>query len=195
MVARRPSGETRVYPAALNHHERQILAWSVLPAPLDPRILAKANEVARAIAEAIGLEGLLAVEMFLTNAGEILVNELAPRPHNSYHASERACVTSQFEQLTRAVCDLPLGDVDVVRPAAIVNLFGDLWPKDAAPDFSAALADPVVRLHLYGKRGARPGRKMGHLSATGASPAQALETVRKAGDRVGAATGALRHTL
>jgi 5-(carboxyamino)imidazole ribonucleotide synthase len=195
LVARRPAGDIRVYPAALNHHERQILAWSVIPAPLDSKIVTRASDIARGIAEAFQLEGLIAVELFLTTTGDLLVNELAPRPHNSYHASERACVTSQFEQLTRAVCDLPLGDIDVVRPAAIVNLFGDLWPKDAAPDFSAALADPVVRLHLYGKRGARAGRKMGHLSAVGGSPAQALEAVRQAGDRIGAATGALPHTL
>ena len=195
MVARRPSGETQVYPAALNHHERQILAWSVLPAPLDPRILAKANEVARAIAEAIGLEGLLAVEMFLTTKGEIIVNELAPRPHNSYHASERACVTSQFEQLTRAVCDLPLGDVSIVQPAAIVNLFGDLWPATGEPAFELALSDARVRLHLYGKRGARPGRKMGHLSAIGATYTEALQLARDAGHKIGARTEVLPQTL
>jgi 5-(carboxyamino)imidazole ribonucleotide synthase len=195
LVARSPSGEVCVYPAALNHHERQILAWSVIPAPLDPKILARAADIARGIAEAFHLEGLIAVELFLTATGDLLVNELAPRPHNSYHASERACVTSQFEQITRAVCDLPLGDASVVTPAAIVNLFGDLWPKDASPDFSQALRDPAVRLHLYGKRGARPGRKMGHLSAVGASPASALSIVRQAGERIGATTGALPHTL
>jgi 5-(carboxyamino)imidazole ribonucleotide synthase len=195
LVARRPSGDLTVYPAALNHHERHVLAWSVIPAPLDPGILTKASDIARGIAEAFHLEGLIAVELFLTAAGDLLVNELAPRPHNSYHASERACVTSQFEQITRAVCDLPLGDASIVRPAAIVNLFGDLWPADAAPDFSAALLDPGVRLHLYGKRGPRPGRKMGHLSAVGASPAAALAAARQAGDRIGASSGALPHTL
>src|SRR5204862_4267402 len=96
----------------------------------------RATEIGRRIAEQMQLAGLLAVEMFLTTAGEILVNELAPRPHNSFHATERACVTSQFEQLTRAVCDLPLGDVSVVRPAAIVNLFGDIW-REGARDFAA----------------------------------------------------------
>ncbi|HJQ20127.1 MAG TPA: ATP-grasp domain-containing protein, partial [Gemmatimonadaceae bacterium] len=114
MIARRPSGDTLVYPAALNHHQNQILAWSIIPAPLDPALLQRAVEIGRGIADAFRLEGLLAIEMFLTSSGELLVNELAPRPHNSYHASERACVTSQFEQLTRAVCDLPLGDVSIV---------------------------------------------------------------------------------
>jgi 5-(carboxyamino)imidazole ribonucleotide synthase len=195
MVARRPGGETTVFPAALNHHERQVLAWSVMPAPLDKAILSRAADIGRAIADAIKVEGLLAVELFLTISGELYVNELAPRPHNSFHASERACVTSQFEQLTRAVCDLPLGDASVVRPAAIVNLFGDLWRNGNDPDFSAALSDPLVRLHLYGKRGARPGRKMGHLSAIGGSAIDALTSVRAAGSRVGADTEPLPDTL
>jgi 5-(carboxyamino)imidazole ribonucleotide synthase len=195
MIARRPSGETTVFPVALNHHERQVLAWSVLPAPLDRKITARAVEIGRAIAEAIGLEGVLAVEMFLTAAGELFVNELAPRPHNSFHATERGCVTSQFEQLTRAVCNLPLGDTSVVRPAAIVNLFGDLWRNGDAPDFSAALGDSQVRLHLYGKPGPRPGRKMGHLSAVGGSALGALDAARGAADRVGARTEPLPETL
>jgi 5-(carboxyamino)imidazole ribonucleotide synthase len=195
MVARRPGGDTTIFPAALNHHERQILAWSIMPAPLDKAILSRATEIGRGIAEAIKLEGLMAVELFLTTSGDLYVNELAPRPHNSFHASERACVTSQFEQLTRAVCDLPLGDVSVVRPAAIVNLFGDLWRDGDDPDFSAALSDPVVRLHLYGKRGARAGRKMGHLSAIGGTASQALASARAAGSRVGATTESLPETL
>jgi 5-(carboxyamino)imidazole ribonucleotide synthase len=188
MVARRPGGETVVFPVALNHHERQILSWSVIPAPIDRKLLARATEIGRGIAASAGLEGVLAIELFLTTSGELLVNELAPRPHNSFHATERACVTSQFEQLTRAVCDLPLGDVGILRPAAIVNLFGDLWRNGSAPEFSAALTDQSVRLHLYGKRGPRPGRKMGHLSAIGGSALDALDAARRAADRVGAAT-------
>ena len=195
MVARRPGGDLLVYPAALNHHERQILAWSIIPAPLDRRLLDRAAEIGRGIAERIGLEGILGIEIFLTEDGELLVNELAPRPHNSYHASERACVTGQFEQITRAVCDLPLGDVGVVRPAAIVNLFGDLWTNGGAPDFSAALSNPAVRLHLYGKHGARAGRKMGHLSAVGGSALGALEAVRSAAARVGATSAPLPESL
>jgi 5-(carboxyamino)imidazole ribonucleotide synthase len=185
MVARRPSGEIRAYPAALNHHERQILAWSVIPAPLPHRVTADADEIARGIAEGLALEGILAVEMFLLANGTLLVNELAPRPHNSYHETEVACSTSQFEQIVRAVCDLPLGDPSVLRPGAIYNLFGELWDH-GPPKFESALAKPGVRLHLYGKRGARAGRKMGHLSAVGSSPEDALERVRAAAVAVGA---------
>jgi 5-(carboxyamino)imidazole ribonucleotide synthase len=111
--------------------------------------------------------------------GTLLVNELAPRPHNSFHETEVACSTSQFEQLVRAVCDLPLGDARALRPGAIFNLFGELWAK-GPPQFAGALAQPGVRLHLYGKRGARAGRKMGHLSAIGETPEDALARVRAA---------------
>jgi len=179
MVARRPSGEIAVFPPALNVHERQILAWSVLPAPLPASIARDADEIARTIAGAFELEGVLAVEMFVLRDGTLLVNELAPRPHNSFHETEVACSTSQFEQLVRAICDLPLGDTRALRPGAIFNLFGDLW-LDGPPRFEAALAQPGVRLHLYGKRGPRPGRKMGHLSAIGDTPEDALARVRAA---------------
>jgi 5-(carboxyamino)imidazole ribonucleotide synthase len=180
MVARTPDGAIAAYPAALNHHERQVLAWSVLPAPLSPEITTRATEIARGIAEGLGVEGLLAVEMFLTMDGSLFVNELAPRPHNSFHETELACPTSQFEQLVRAVCGLPLGDTSVVRPAAIVNLFGDLWHDGRAPRFEPALEEPGTRLHLYGKRVARPGRKMGHLSALGDTAEAALARARAA---------------
>ena len=184
MVARRASGETVVYPPAVNHHEQQILAWSSLPGDVDPRVARDARDLARGIAEQLSLEGLLAVEMFLLRDGRLLVNELAPRPHNSYHASELACPTSQFEQLVRAVCDLPLGAPEPARPAAIVNLLGDLWIDGRSPDFAAALAVPGTRLFLYGKRGARAGRKMGHLAAVGDSPADALARVQRAAARL-----------
>jgi 5-(carboxyamino)imidazole ribonucleotide synthase len=180
LVARRVSGDVVVYPPAVNHHERQILAWSVLPGELDPAIAREARALARGIAERFSLEGILAVELFLLRDGRLLVNELAPRPHNSYHASELACPTSQFEQLVRAVCDLPLGDAEPVRPAAIVNLFGDLWLRERAPDFAAALGVGGTRLFLYGKRGPRAGRKMGHLASIGDSPADALRRVQRA---------------
>ena len=122
----------------------------------------------------------------LFRSGELLVNELAPRPHNSYHQSERACATSQFEQLVRASCNLPLGDTEILTPAAIVNLLGDVWLEAAGgkPDFAAALAVPGVRLHLYEKREARAGRKMGHLSATGRTGDEALERVLEAKSRL-----------
>lgn len=175
LVARRPNGEIVVYPPALNHHENQILVWSVLPAPIPQERTTEAQTIARSIAAEIGLEGVLVVEMFMTRQGKLLVNELAPRPHNSYHASERACVTGQFEQLVRAICDLPLGSAEIVRPAAIVNLLGDLWTGAGPLNLTAALRIPEVRLHLYDKSVARPGRKMGHISATGLTPQQALE--------------------
>jgi 5-(carboxyamino)imidazole ribonucleotide synthase len=183
MVARSPRGETKSFPSATNHHENQILAWSVIPSLVSPEIEARAQKLACSIADQFTLEGLLAVEMFLTKSGDLLVNELAPRPHNSYHASERACVTSQFEQCVRAVCDLPLGDTSVVQPAAIANLLGDLW-LDHAPRFDQALAVPGVRVHLYEKHQPRKGRKMGHLSAVGATPQEAVERVLEAQKRL-----------
>ena len=184
LVARAPNGEVKVYPPAWNHHENQILAWSVMPAPVSTTMAAEARKIAAEIADTFQLEGVLAVEMFCTTDGKLLVNELAPRPHNSYHASVRACVTGQFEQLVRAVCDLPLGSVEVVQPAAIANLLGDLWigPDGSArePRFDAALEVPGVRLHLYEKLRARKGRKMGHLSAVGPTADEAVELVLRA---------------
>ncbi len=184
LVARSPSGAVSVFPPALNHHERGVLAWSVLPAPIEPALAVRAQELARAIAEALDVVGLLCVELFVVG-GELLVNELAPRPHNSYHGSERGLVTSQFEQHVRAICDLPLGSTDVIVPTAIANLLGERW-EPSAPDFGAALLDPNVRVHLYGKATARTGRKMGHLSAVGATGDEALKRVLDAAGRLDA---------
>lgn len=184
MVARSPRGETRSFPTARNHHVNQILAWSVIPAGIPPTLEKQAQDLACGIAGQFTLEGLLAIEMFVTTDGKLLVNELAPRPHNSYHASERACVTSQFEQGIRAVCDLPLGEVSVVQPSAIVNLLGDLWldaeDNQRIPRFDLAMQVPGVRLHLYEKHTARKGRKMGHLSAVGATTDEAVARVQEA---------------
>jgi 5-(carboxyamino)imidazole ribonucleotide synthase len=186
MAARNPAGEVRSYPAARNHHENQILAWSVLPAGIPAELEQRAEALAAAIITKLGLEGLLCVELFVTKQGELLVNELAPRPHNSYHQSERGCVTSQFEQLVRTTCNLPLGDTSLITPAAIVNLLGEVWldAPNEAPNFAAALAVPSVRLHLYEKHTPRKGRKMGHLSATGATAEEALERVLEAKRRL-----------
>ena len=173
LVARGPHGETAVYPAARNQHERQVLAWSCLPGDFAPALEREARNLAQSIAHALGVVGLLCVEMFHTRDGRLLVNELAPRPHNSFHASASACVTGQFEQLVRAVCGLPLGATDVIRPAAIVNLLGEAWAKEGGPAFERALALPGVTLTLYGKGEPRPGRRMGHLTAFGATPHEA----------------------
>lgn len=184
LVARSPSGAVAVHPVAHNHHESQVLAWSVIPAGFPEKVLREAEAIGRGVAEAMSVEGLLVVELFLTADGALRVNELAPRPHNSFHATEVGCVTSQFEQAVRAVCDLPLGSTEVVRPAAIYNLLGDLWTGERGPRFERALEIPGVRVHLYGKRVARPGRKMGHLSALGSSSADAVARVTEAWRRV-----------
>ena len=183
MAARNPSGEVRTFPAARNHHENQILAWSVLPAGIPAELELRAEALAAAIIAKLGLEGLLCVEIFVTRTGELLVNELAPRPHNSYHQSERGCATSQFEQLVRTTCNLPLGSTELITPAAIVNLLGEVW-LNGVPDFAAALAVPGVRLHLYEKHTPRAGRKMGHLSAIGATAEHALERALEAKRRL-----------
>lgn len=185
MAARNPSGEVCTYPAARNHHENQILAWSVLPAGIAPELESRAEALAASIVAQLGIEGLLCVEMFVTKQGELFVNELAPRPHNSYHQSERGCATSQFEQAVRAACNLPLGSTELIAPCAIVNLLGDVWLNaNGEPNFPAALEVPGVRLHLYEKLSARAGRKMGHLSSVGETAEEALERVLEAKRRL-----------
>jgi 5-(carboxyamino)imidazole ribonucleotide synthase len=183
LVARREDGSLVSYAPAVNHHEAGVLDWSAWPASLPDSVVHDAREVAEGIASRLDIVGLLAVEMFLTKDGRLLVNELAPRPHNSYHHTERSASTSQFEQFVRAVCGLPLGSVEALQPGAIANLLGDLW-ANGEPDFSAALSVPDVRLHLYGKTSARPGRKMGHLSAVAESADQARDTVLLARQRL-----------
>ena len=184
MVARLPGGAHEVFPVAFNHHDHGVLTWSVLPAPIADARAREATELGAAVADALEIEGLLAIEMFVLRDGRLLVNELAPRPHNTFHATERGCVTSQFEQCVRAACALPLGATTAVAPAAIINLLGDLWLGDAPPDFERALEIPSVRLHLYGKREARAGRKMGHLSAIGWSAEEARARVLEAFERL-----------
>ncbi|HSU82436.1 MAG TPA: 5-(carboxyamino)imidazole ribonucleotide synthase [Thermoanaerobaculia bacterium] len=166
-----------------NRHHRHILDISTAPAAVPPGVEREAVAVARGILEGLGVVGVLAVEMFLTRDGRLLVNELAPRPHNSGHLTFDACVTSQFEQQLRAICGLPLGSPELLRPAAMANLLGDLW-AGGEPDWEAACRLPDVKLHLYGKAAARPGRKMGHLTALAG-------TVEEARERVVAARAAL----
>jgi 5-(carboxyamino)imidazole ribonucleotide synthase len=183
LVASRPGGVRTVYPPACNHHERGVLDWSVIPAPVSPEVAERAGAIARGIAESLDVVGLLVAEMFLLRDGTLVVNELAPRPHNSFHHTELTVLTSQFEQAVRSICDLPLGATDVVRPAAIANLFGDLWLGSAPPRWDAALELPGVRIHLYGKS-PRPGRKMGHVGAVGDTVADAVEQVKTARARL-----------
>ncbi len=181
IVARGPSGECAVFPLAENIHRNHILDFTVVPARVGPEVAAAAGELARDLAEKMDLIGLLAVEMFLDKKGGLLVNELAPRPHNSGHWSIEGCATSQFEQQLRAVCGLPLGPTTLLRPTAMANILGEVW-RDGEPPWTEALAVPGVHLHLYGKHEPRPRRKMGHLTCLGESADEALAAVTKARD-------------
>ncbi|MEQ1860433.1 MAG: 5-(carboxyamino)imidazole ribonucleotide synthase [Chthoniobacteraceae bacterium] len=172
IVARSATGQMVSYPVCENRHEHHILDLTIAPAELDVEVAGRARQLAGTVAEELGLIGVLAVEMFLLADGEILINELAPRPHNSGHFSFDACITSQFEQQLRAVCGLPLGSAELLRPCAMANLLGDLW-ANGEPNWAAAAAYPEVKIHLYGKAAARPGRKMGHLVAFAPSTTEA----------------------
>ena len=189
LVARSASGEVKAFPVAENIHTKHILDFSIVPARVPVETVAEAEKRALAIVEKLNVVGLLAIELFLTDRGEILVNELAPRPHNSGHWTLDACVTSQFEQHVRAVCGLPLGDVSVVSPVVMVNILGDAWKWQAdkitgEPDWQALFAHPRAKLHLYGKREPRPGRKMGHFTVTAATSDAALEAARELKNRL-----------
>ncbi len=179
VAARGVDGRIAHYGVIENAHARHILDVSVAPARVPPQVERDALAIARAALEALDVVGVLCVELFLTRDGRVLVNELAPRTHNSGHLTIDACATSQFEQQLRAVCGLPLGATDLVRPAAMANLLGDLW-QDGEPRWADALARPGIRLHLYGKRQAKPGRKMGHLTALADTPDDAAALVREA---------------
>ena len=173
LVARTVDGRTAVYDAAENLHRNHILHLSLSPARISPATAAEARTLALGIAEKIGLVGLLAVEMFVQD-GRIVVNELAPRPHNSGHQTFDANETSQFEQHVRAVCGLPLGGTKPLQPAVMLNLLGDLWKNGQEPDWTLVLADPAAKLHLYDKGKAAPGRKMGHVTVTAPTLEEAL---------------------
>lgn len=162
-----------------NRHRNHILDLTISPAQVSAQVLAQAVEVARGILEGLDVVGVLCVEFFLLEDGSLIVNELAPRPHNSGHWSFDAAVTSQFELQLRAVCALPLGDARALSPCAMANLLGDLWDS-GEPNWARALRDPNVKLHLYGKSEPRAGRKMGHLCALAATPLEAAERVLEA---------------
>jgi 5-(carboxyamino)imidazole ribonucleotide synthase len=183
VAARGLDGATAVYPPFENRHERHILDVTTTPAAVAPEIASAAQEITRALLDELRYVGVLCVEFFVSTDGELLVNELAPRPHNSGHLTIDAAATSQFEQQVRAICGLPLGATDIPRPAAMANLLGDLW-FEGELNWARALRVPGVKLHLYGKTEPRPGRKMGHLTAVG-------RTVHEAQDRVIAARDAL----
>jgi 5-(carboxyamino)imidazole ribonucleotide synthase len=161
ILARGRDGDIAVYPVAENEHRRHVLHITRAPARVAPAVARRARELGAAVAQALGHVGVMAVEMFLLPDGELLVNEIAPRTHNSGHYTFGGCVTSQFEQHLRAICGLPLGEVTQPKPALMLNLLGDLW-ADGAPPLAAILAHPAARLHLYGKA-PRPGRKLGHV--------------------------------
>ena len=183
VCARDQMGNFAHYGVIENDHANHILDVSFAPAIVSERTFKDAVGITQSIAETLGYVGTLCVEFFLTRDGRLLVNELAPRPHNSGHLTFDACVTSQFEQELRAVCGLPLGSTEFYRPAAMANLLGDLW-KSAEPNWPAALA-PNIKLHLYGKMEPRKGRKMGHLTAMADTAAEAALRVRDARIRLG----------
>ncbi|HET7320891.1 MAG TPA: 5-(carboxyamino)imidazole ribonucleotide synthase [Longimicrobiaceae bacterium] len=183
ITARTPSGEISSFPIGENVHEKGVLDLSIVPARASERVHRRAREIGEALVEGLDVIGLLAVELFVGEDDELYMNEMAPRPHNSGHYSWEACGVSQFEQQLRAVCDLPLGDPALLRPACMANLLGHhIGNGVGLPGTPDALALPLVSLHLYGKDAARPGRKMGHLTALADSPDEALERASRARD-------------
>ena len=183
VLARDSGGRCAIYPVAENRHVKGVLDVSIVPAQVPPRTALLAREAAVTVAQALDYCGVMCLELFELEDGRLLANEMAPRPHNSGHWTLDAAAHSQFEQQVRVLAGLPLGDTRLLQPAAMVNLLGDVW-AGGEPLWASALADPRLKLHLYGKREARPGRKMGHLTAFG-STAQAAQ------DRVVAARDAL----
>ena len=181
VAARGLDGSYADFGVVANSHRNHILDLTVAPADVSEKVRRDATEIARAILEKLQVVGVLCVEFFLTHDDELLVNELAPRPHNSGHFSFDACLTSQFEQQLRAICGLPLGSTELLRPAAMSNLLGDLW-SGGEPNWAAACRFPNVKLHLYGKSDARPGRKMGHITALADTPADAARAALAARD-------------
>ncbi len=179
VAARGLDGSFVHYGAVENTHDRHILDVTVAPADVPPDIDREAVEITRGIFEELEIVGTACVEFFVTDEGKLLVNEIAPRPHNSGHWTIDGAVTSQFEQQLRAVCGLPLGSTERTRPVAMANLLGDLW-ENGEPDWMAVCSLPEVKLHLYGKREARPGRKMGHVTALADTPEAAATLVSKA---------------
>lgn len=183
VAARTADGQFAAFPVFENRHANHILDVTFAPAAIGPKLAQEAVDLAAGILEKLDVVGLLTVELFVTKSGKLVVNELAPRTHNSGHLTLDACVTSQFEQQIRAVCCLPLGSTALRQPAAMANLLGDVWAK-GEPNWAAALSDPHVKLHLYGKAEARKGRKMGHLNACARGVDAAIARVTSARKRL-----------
>jgi len=183
VAARTVDGAFQAFPVFENAHSNHVLDIAFAPADIGERLAREAVELARGILDALGVVGLVTVELFVTRDGRLVVNELAPRTHNSGHLTLDACHTCQFEQQVRAVCGLPLGSTEMHRPAAMANLLGDIWAA-GVPNWAASLSDPAVKLHLYGKAEARPGRKMGHLNACASNAKEAVRRAREARARL-----------
>jgi 5-(carboxyamino)imidazole ribonucleotide synthase len=188
VLARDPAGHTACYPAAENQHRNGILDISMAPARLAPHIAEQARTMAIGIAQQLNYCGVMAVEFFLLEGDRIVVNEIAPRPHNSGHYTLDACLTNQFEQQVRALCGLPLGDPRLFSPVVMVNLLGDVW-GDSQPEWQTLLRHPNIKLHLYGKLAARPGRKMGHFNCVAPTLEAALATALQARADIGVERG------
>jgi 5-(carboxyamino)imidazole ribonucleotide synthase len=163
VLARSTDGAVRCFPVGENQHRGGILDLTIVPARISPATAASALDMATRLATALDYVGTLGVELFVLQGGEVLVNEMAPRPHNSGHYTQDATRSSQFDQQVRAMCGLPLGDPQLMSPVAMLNVMGDMWAT-GTPDWASVLAHDGARLHLYGKREARPGRKMGHIN-------------------------------
>lgn len=178
VIARGFDNAYSIFPAAENQHAHGILDVSIVPANVPQEVIQRANETAVCVAERLDYRGVLCVEFFVLADGQLVINEIAPRPHNSGHYSIDACVTSQFEQQVRTLCGLPLGSTERYCAAVMVNLLGDLW-QSADPDWRHLLRHPFAKLHLYGKSEARPGRKMGHFTVLDKTAETALEQALK----------------
>jgi len=178
VAARSAKGDFAHFGTVWNIHTNHILDTTYAPAPIPDPLRNEAVELARGIMESLGCIGILCIEMFVTTDGKLIVNELAPRPHNSGHWTIDGCITNQFEQQVRAVCGLPLGSNEQLRPAAMVNILGDIWAS-GEPNWPELLKDPNVKLHLYGKAEARKGRKMGHVNIIGNTTAEIEAAVTK----------------
>ena len=184
VLARNLDGQISCYPIAENSHANGILDVSLVPARIEDNLAKDAIAAASKIAEGMDYVGVLAVEFFVSTAGELLVNEMAPRPHNSGHYTLDACDCCQFEQQVRMVCNLPAGSTGLNRPVAMLNLLGNIWPEEGAPAWQEVLAQVDAHLHLYGKKQARPGRKMGHINFLGANVEQASDLLEQTRSRL-----------